>query len=233
MKKIVIVLLFGLTMAMPVSAQYHRNPATGHVVSTGGYRSYNNNRENYRRSDNEVYYGLRLGVVSSTVNSDDQYLDGSDSKAGLNIGAVLGYQLNPSVPLYLETGLYYTEKGGKGHVSGAKFTYNLDYLEVPIVVKYKAALDNDFSVQPYFGGYFALGVGGKVKNFGARSVYDSFGSDDDQFQHFDGGLKLGCGISYNVLYADINYEWGLTNICHDTFDASHNRVFYFNIGVDF
>jgi hypothetical protein len=146
MKKIVIVLLFGLTMAMPVSAQYHRNPATGHVVSTGGYRGYNNGRENYRRSDNEVYYGLRLGVVSSTVNSDDQYLDGSDSKAGLNIGAVLGYQLNPSVPLYLETGLYYTEKGGKGHVSGAKFTYNLDYLEVPIVVKYKLAIETTLIV---------------------------------------------------------------------------------------
>lgn len=52
-------------------------------------------------------------------------------------------------------------------------TYDLNYLQIPIVAKYVIDIDGDFSVQPFFGGYLACGVGGKIRTmataFPARS----------------------------------------------------------------
>lgn len=59
----------------------------------------------------------------SIVNSDDRYLDGGTAKMGLNVGFVAGFQLAPSTPVYLETGLSYKEKGGKGSYQGDRFSY--------------------------------------------------------------------------------------------------------------
>ena len=75
--------------------------------------------------DHNIYYGLRLGWALATVNSDDDVLDGGSARSGLNIGAVIGFQLAPAAPVYLETGLSYTEKGGEGRVDGNKFTYDV------------------------------------------------------------------------------------------------------------
>lgn len=185
--------------------------------------------------DHNVYYGLRLGWALATVNSDDDELDGGSVRSGLNIGAIIGFQLSPAAPVYLETGLFYTEKGGNGRVDGAKFTYDLNYLELPILIKYKYDVDGTFSIQPFAGGYLAYGVGGKVKDYGhkeeERKAYSSF--SDSFFKRFDGGLRIGCGAEYQMLYAEMAYDFGLANICHSDFDTSHTGCFYLNIGVNF
>lgn len=179
----------------------------------------------------EIYYGLRLGLGLANVNSDDKRLDGGDTQSGLNLGGVIGFQLSPSAPVYLESGLFYTEKGGKGIYDQKKFTYDLNYLEVPVLIKYKYEMDTDFNLVPFAGGYVAMGVGGKIKNFGDRETQGSFSSEN--FKRFDGGLRFGCGIEYQVLYADLAYEFGLANICHSDWDTSKTGCLYLNIGVNF
>lgn len=181
--------------------------------------------------DHNIYYGLRLGLALATVNSDDARLDGGSCQTGLNLGGIIGFQLSPVSPVYLESGLTYTEKGGRGYVDGKKFTYSLNYLEMPIVAKYRYEVDTDMSIQPFIGGYVAMGVGGKVKNFGDRTTTSSFSSNF--FKRFDGGLRLGCGFEYELIYAEAAYDLGLANISHDDFESSHNRCFYLNIGVNF
>ena len=178
-----------------------------------------------------TYYGFRLGVMASKVTSDDRYLDGSDTKAGLNVGAVVGVQLTPRAPLYFETGLSYSEKGGKGNFEGNKFTYNLNYIELPLVLKYNFYVDRDISVQPFAGGYLACGVGGKIKDFGNREAFNSF--DDHNFKRFDGGIRIGCGAQFNLLYLELGYDFGLANVCDDNIETSRNGAFFANIGVNF
>ena len=178
-----------------------------------------------------MYYGFRIGPTFSTVNSDDANLDGGNSQTGLTLGAVMGFQLSDDTPLFLETGLSYTEKGGKKTLTGKKMTYDLNYLEIPILVKYIYDIDGHFSVQPLFGGYLSYGISGKIKNFGERHAQDSF--SDTTFKRFDGGLRIGCGVGYDLFYADLSYDIGLSNICHDTFDTSHNGCLYLNFGVNF
>ena len=178
-----------------------------------------------------MYYGFRIGPTFSTVNSDDANLDGGNSQTGLTLGAVMGFQLSDDIPLFPETGLSYTEKGGKKTLTGKKMTYDLNYLEIPILVKYIYDIDGHFSVQPLFGGYLSYGISGKIKNFGERHAQDSF--SDTTFKRFDGGLRIGCGVGYDLFYADLSYDIGLSNICHDTFDTSHNGCLYLNFGVNF
>lgn len=200
------------------------NERTGHL-------DYSNRGNDSFFGSGANYYGLRIGPSFSTVNSDDKTLDGGSSQTGLSLGAVAGFSLTDRGPLYLETGLYYTEKGGKTTYEGKKMTYDLNYLEVPVTVKYVADLDGSFSVQPFAGGYLAYGVGGKIRNYGDRVLTGSFSSQ--YFKRFDAGLRLGCGIGYDMFYADLSYDLGLANICHDEFDTSHNGSLLLTVGVNF
>lgn len=219
--------MMGIVLAaLPLSAQNYRNskyynPRTDHL-------DYGYNHKNV----GDIYYGLRIGPSFSYVNSDDSRLDGGKWQTGLNVGFVAGFPLSDTTPLYLETGLSYIEKGGKKKLStGKKMTYDLNYLEIPVVMKYKYDIDSDLSIQPFFGGYFGVGVSGKIKNFEEREAQSSF--RDCNFRRCDGGLRLGCGLAYDMFYCDLSYDIGLANICHDTFDASHNGSIQLNFGVNF
>lgn len=182
------------------------------------------------RSALDVYYGLRLGMGVSTVNSDDRYLDGGSAKTGLNLGVVAGFQLAPATPFYIETGLLYAEKGGKGNYNGA-FTYSMNYLEVPLVLKYQYNIDRLTSIQPFAGVYGSLGVSGKIKDFDQRLAYSSF--DEDAFQRLDGGLRLGCGLQFDHLYAEAGYDLGLANVSREYFSDAHTGSFFLNVGLNF
>ena len=212
--------MLAVLTAMPSMAQYVRRSYTRPVPPS--YRS------SYRHhSVVDSYYGFRIGMNVATVNADDYYLDGGSPKAGLNVGFVAGIQMAPATPLYLETGLQYAEKGGKnGNVS-----YNMNYLEVPLVMKYQYKLDPLTSIQPYVGVYGAAGISGSIKEQDRRLSYSSFA--DDAFKRFDAGVRLGCGIQFDHLYAELGYDIGLSNVDRDDFNQAHTGSFFANVGVNF
>lgn len=226
MKRITFIIMAILIAAIPLSAQNYRNsryynPRTGHLDY--GYQ---------QKDAGTPYFGFRIGPAFSYVNSDDSRLDGGNWQTGLNVGVVAGIPLSNIQPLYLEAGLSYIEKGGKKkQTNGKKMTYDLNYMEIPVVLKYKYNIDSHLSIQPQVGGYFGVGVGGKIKNFQEREAQNSF--SDDNFKRVDGGLRLGCGVAYDMFYCDLTYDIGLANICHDTFDTSHNGSLQLNFGVNF
>jgi hypothetical protein len=186
----------------------------------------------FRLDNRSVYYGLRMGFTSSHIAGD---LD-TDAKTGLNLGAVFGLRCSPYIPMFLESGIYYTEKGGKmslGH-DDSTYKYNLSYIEMPLLMKYGVEVADQFAVLPYVGPTFGFGVAGQTKEKfpGGVRKYDSFG--DDKFNRFDVGIKLGCGIEWNMLYAELGYQWGITNIGDfPSDDDAYNRHFFMNIGINF
>lgn len=224
--------LAAAALLLPAQAQCYResryyDPATDRLDYGQTY-----GRHDSGLGTGNMYYGVRIGPSFSYVNSDDSRLDGGDWQTGLNIGALVGLPLSRTVPVYIEAGVFYTEKGGRKKLdSGKKMTYDLNYIELPIVLKYIYNIDSRFTLQPFFGGYLACGVGGKMKNYAEREAFSSF--SDDAFQRFDGGLRLGCGVGFDLFYFELAYDIGLSNICHDDFDTSHNGSLALNFGVNF
>lgn len=219
MKKIIFAVLACIALAMPsqVSAQsYH----SSHRVQSNGFFEQKN-----------IYYGFRIGGAFASINSE--YLDAGSMKGGLNIGGVVGFGLLDEAPLYIESGLMYSQKGGKGKVGTATATYNANYLELPITFKYALPLTDKISVQPMLGMYAALGVGGSIKINETKVTEGTFGKEDYKLKRGDIGLKIGCGGSYDIFYAELYYDLGLANVGHDKFDAAHNGALVVNVGVNF
>lgn len=237
-------LLFAAALvSLSASAQYYPDGRPIPPRKRGSYygNRYGNDRQTYDWGLRDTYYGFRLGMAIASVHSDAPLLDGSDPRVGLDVGFVVGTRIVPTAPLYFETGLSYVEKGGKGDVTvsdvvgggKSKFTYSLDYLELPLLLKYKALVAPGVTVEPAIGGYLAIGVGGKIKDFGEREAYSSFGSDKASFRRFDGGLRLGCGLSYNMLSVGLSYDIGLANVGHYDFEDTHTGSLNLNVGVTF
>ncbi len=194
-------------------------------------------RDRFNHNNVEQYYGLRLGLNIASLSSDDSNFD-MNSRTGLAFGAVYGLQLANNTPLWLEFGAMYSEKGGesadfirdpKNSQSMQKTTMRLSYLEVPVVVKYAFDVADDFYVQPFLGGYLAMGIGGKTKYFEDKDSESSF----EYFNRFDGGLRVGCGAEYQMVYAEVGFDFGLANISDDDFNSTHTRNFFINVGVNF
>ena len=233
MKRMLMLTLVGL-LAVCAWSQYRGGyPPRGRVVVRKAPRPPHTYSDYHWRN---TYYGFRLGLNASTVRSDAPALNGNGVKAGLNLGFAVGTQLSYATPLFIESGLYYSQKGGKSNnvvtLDGpTKFTYELNYVELPIILKYKHFTYSGLSVEPYAGGYLACGVGGKVKDYGDRKAFSSY--DKGHFNRFDGGLKVGLGVGYGIADADLSYDLGLANVGQDSFDDTHNGTFTINIGVNF
>lgn len=231
MRRFFIIAMTGVMLSLPGTAQNYRG--SRYYNRNTGRLDYNNRSCRGYYGNRDAYYGFRIGPAFTTVNSDNEFLDGGKVQTGLNVGFAAGFGLTNRAPLYLETGLYYTEKGGKNDKKGLDYTYNLNYIEIPLVLKYVYNVDRNISVQPFVGGYLACGVGGKIKDFGEREAYSSFSDDDYAFRRFDGGLRMGIGLGIDMFYADLTYDLGLSNIGHDYFDESKNSALMLNVGVNF
>ena len=127
--------LMGVVLALPVAAQY--------------------NSGSFEANEASIYYGVRMGVGSNWLSGGGN----SSSLAGMNLGGVLGMRVVKSEAVFLESGLYYTQRGGKD----GDYTMNLKYLEVPIVIKYGVKATDDIALLPFIGPYFSWGIGGKYE----------------------------------------------------------------------
>src|SRR3712207_418155 len=88
MKKLFLAIV-AMIMAAPSFAQY----------SSGGFTF----------NEESVYYGARIGLTVAGIGGDRDL----GSKAGMTLGGVVGVRCSNSVPVFVESGLYYTERGGK------------------------------------------------------------------------------------------------------------------------
>jgi len=227
MKTTILCILISLFVSQQASAAAPEN--IGNVSNQRIYRDYRGMKV---KKYLDQYYSFRIGAAFTDISSENEFLD-NNSKTGLNVAFIYGFGLTTSAPLYFETGMSYTEKGGKTGDGSGKRTYNLNYLELPFGLKYIADTGVDLTIQPFFGGFFACGVGGSIKDYATRTAYSSFSDNEDAFRRFDAGLRMGCGLAYDLIYFELAYELGLANITHDSFNTAHNHALMLNVGVTF
>ena len=205
MKKILVSIVAAL-MAAPSFAQF----------SSGGFEL----------DKESVYYGVRLGGTLANLSGDGVDLG---SKVGMTLAGVIGIRLSSSVPVFLESGLYYTERGAKKN----KVSIGYNNLEIPLLIKYGVKASDDIALLPFVGPYFAYGISGDYK-MGDGAKVGTF--DEDKWlgmKRANMGFKFGCGAEYNKLYLEVGYQLGITNICKDDNFTIHSNALCANFGVNF
>lgn len=158
-----------------------------------------------------VHFGIRGGVSASSYS-----LDGMESKIFPMGGFAVDFKVAP-IPLYLESGLYYVNRGYKLDIPDEYYddeSTNNQAIEMPIVVSYHYYLNDKMSIQPFFGGFVS-------------QVFDG------PFDDLDYGLRLGAGFNYGRAYASIGYDFGLKNWDYGYDKSFKSGLFFFNIGFNF
>lgn len=183
--------------------------------------------QNYEKNILGVRAGLNLS--SYTFSSGGASIS-TDSRAAYHVAVSDQILLCSKLPFYLETGLGFSSRGGK--IMNANFRPS--YLQVPVLINYHFNF-NDFSIQPFAGVYYGLGIGGKVKVEGQKG--DIFG-DDGGLKRSDFGVRLGAGFTWKRIYLGAAYEIGCMNIVKDSLfdDGSlkmHNNCFTLSVGYNF
>jgi len=216
MKKLFTAIVAAL-FAVPSFAQY----------SSGGFEL---DKEN-------VYFGARIGLSLAGIGGDY----GLGMKAGLTLGPVIGLRLSDSAPVFLESGVYFTQAGGKKN----GVTVNCNNLEVPILVKYGIKA-SEVAILPFFGPYFSHGFSGKTKwtdpVSGEKVKVGSYAQDDawgGGLKRNEVGLKFGCGVEYNFLYLEAAFKYCLNNVAKNGAHSlnadmsAHPYALLINFGVNF
>ncbi|MBO7142166.1 MAG: PorT family protein [Bacteroidales bacterium] len=165
--------------------------------------------------------GLRAGINFNNIGKDakdDPFLK-AENKTGFHIGAV--YNIDLIGGFAIEPGLYFTQKGfsldgetmtvpGASMFDfSAKGDANMNYLEVPVNVKYKLLDLAVLGLDAHIGPFLAYGLGGKCKD---SKVFDN-GDGDMNCKRFDFGLQMGIGAQIaKKVYAGVNYDMSLTKV---------------------
>lgn len=178
---------------------------------------------------------LRWGVTAG-MNVSSLNVTGFDSRVGFHAGVKAELGL-PQVTegAYMDFGALLTLKGAKVEAgSAANFKINPYYLEIPVHVGYKYAVNDDFTLFANAGPYVAIGLFGKAKMGGdlieSSESADVFG--DDGFKRFDLGLGLKAGMEFSKKYqVSVGYDFGF--IKTDSELGCKNRNFMISLGLMF
>ena len=151
--------------------------------------------------EEHLYWGVRLGVNFSGISGD---IESDKGRTGFVLGS---------------------ERGGKDLKSSKVDAFDpnlpdghLNYLEIPVLIKYGVTAENNIAILPFIGPYLSLGVSGNYR----------------YLKHPEVGLKVGCGVEWNNLYAEALYQFGLSNIADAKGEpSSHGHSLGINIGINF
>ena len=172
---------------------------------------------------------LKWGVMAG-MNVSKYTITGFDSRIGFHAGvkAELGLSQDANGSgAYMDFAALLTLKGAKidgGSLASIKF--NPYYLEVPVRVGYKYAVNDDFSLFGSVGPDTA-----DIAELGGNSISeDIFG--DDGLKRFDFGLGLKAGVEFSKKYqVAISYDFGLIEVIKEV--GMKNRNLMISLGYMF
>lgn len=191
------------------------------------------------KAEQPITFGVRGGVNFAGMSGSDA--DDLDGRVGFNFGVNVDIPLLQS--LYLQTGLYATQKGAKYEENEDDIKYedevNPLYLEVPVLASYRYNFSDAVQLQFNVGPYFAYGIAGKYKTSASsdglklEEESDYFGDDDDQYggKRFDVGLQVGTGVTIKKFFVGCAYEFGFSKAVEDS--NAKNTNFMVNVGYNF
>ncbi len=176
----------------------------------------------------QVRYGAKAGINGTNILKYHQY---SNTRIGLQVGGYAQIPLDAESKFYLQPEVVYLQHGEKNEGDGYQEKYYLDYIAVPIMLKYYLS-DNMNAFFLEFGPQFAFNINQKTtSSLSVASALSRYGEKGDDISKFDISLGIGAGYSINrefELAARMNY--GFTDVYPDTVGENTAKV---NVGTTF
>lgn len=154
----------------------------------------------------ETAFGLKAGVNLANISGDDT--DDLDSLTGFMGGGFVDIPMSPTFSIQPE--IYYAQKGAKFNDTGTDVSIKLDYVDVPLLLKYTMAGE---SARPYF--LFGPSIGFSINS---ELSADGQSADLDNVASTDFGLVFGLGVNFQKFLLEVRYGLGLSNIIDDDTD---------------
>jgi hypothetical protein len=192
-------------------------------------------------------FGAKAGLNLASMllkDNDHDFSKDFKLKMGFNAGGIVEYSFTEK--FVLESGLSFSMKGYKFDKDSLKYTFNLNYIEMPINAAYKISLGK-FKIAIKAGPYFGYALSGKVKSDDKifmspdgdfkNELKINIGNDKDKddIKPLEIGFNLGAGFEFNGMLFGAQYGLCLSNISPDTGNGSKikNKVIGIYVGYLF
>lgn len=150
-----------------------------------------------------IKFGVKGGLNLTRINGDN-VADGLDARTGFHIGAVA--QLGLLDKFMLQPEILYSAQGAND--------LNIDYINIPILLKYKFLKFVSFEAGPQFG----------------ILVNDEY-PDIIETKSFDLSVAAGAGVEFGDFFAQARYNFGVSEVIEDS--DIRNGTFQLSVGYYF
>lgn len=187
------------------------------------------------------------GLNFSNQSAKDNYVnhakeDEHKTRIAMHLGILLDIPLTDNFSV--ESGLMYKPKGYKLVANDGALAVTLkskpQYLELPILAKYKYSLNDNMSLYGMIGPTLGFAIAGgftyiekangeKAKDHGKLKFGTTRKSD---YKRLDFSLMIGAGLTFSKIRTGFFYQPGLINVAPHSFNGykSKTRVFGLSIG---
>lgn len=178
-------------------------------------------------AQSNLKWNVNAGIGMSNWYGDDT--DGTDAKFAYKVG--IGLECPFDKVWSLQTGVSFVSKG-TNHTAvetdgiSAQAKVNVSYLELPVMVAARFAMDRNTHILVAAGPYGAWGIGGKTKALGHRwsssstpdwntgnvVEIDTFGKGGLDLRRFDYGVAIGLSVEYRHYMIGVEGRLGLCKL---------------------
>ena len=172
-------------------------------------------------------YGIKGGLNLANVYSESALgtQASTDNLLSFHVGVTAEMEL--SAPFYLNSGLFFSQKGYNQEILTIQLTQKVNYIQLPLNFMFKY----DFNEVQFFaeaGPYAAFAISGKTIS-GSTTTEVDFGPDAGQRDRFDAGLGFGGGVNVMGLQIGANYSAGLLNLSNTDDTKFTNNVLQISV----
>ena len=182
----------------------------------------------------QISFGIKGGTNIAEFSFKDNCTNiNQESINGFTLGAVLEIGLGGNI--FLQPEAVFIQKGSEIQVLTEANKFNVNYLDIPILLKMKIINSNVFNINLLAGPSFGLALNGE-ETMGGQTIDVNFGGENG-LKRFDLGINAGGGVAVNLgsigVFGDVRYLFGVSNISEDTNREIKNKGLNLSVGLMF
>lgn len=182
----------------------------------------------------QLSFGIKGGTNIAEFSFKDQGTNiNQESINGFTLGAVLEIGLGQNI--FIQPEAVFVQKGSKLQVLNEENKFNVNYLDIPVLLKIKVLNSNLINVNLLGGPSFGLALNGEETSNG-QTVDINFGGDNG-LKRFDLGINAGGGVGINLgsigVFGDVRYLFGVSDISDNENREIKNKGLNLSVGLMF